>query len=128
MKWTGRTKKASPRSLVRTLALSVIAGLCIGLFYVWQFQFSVVALEASLAAGVGFAVVVGIVTYVFGPLSGIWLYVTAALAGAASGSLWWVVLRPNASAFTVAAIGALVALVVTAGEIRGGYPSGSRAS
>lgn len=97
-------------SFLKFLAFGVMAGIVIGVFYIWDFEPSKKGFFAGISAGVAFALVLGIICRFteFKNISTI--VIGSILAGCAGGGVWWMVAKPQVSVLVSITIGGALAV------------------
>jgi len=96
-------------SLLKTLLFAIVGGVLVGFFELWVWFPSLTSIEASVGAGIAFALVLSVVNHFYGVESG---FKMATLMSVAAGVTWWLIDRPIVHVAVASASGAIFALLI----------------
>ena len=101
---------ARPPRIVPNFFIAAVVGAFVALLYVGPLPFSVRGTAAILTGGATLGIFLATAVYLFRGLSDAAFYSAAALAGAAGGAGWWLIVRPSISILFALLVGAGMAL------------------
>lgn len=99
-------------SLLKTLLFAIVGGVLVGFFELWVWFPSLTSIEASVGAGIAFALVLSVVNHFYGVESGFKMATLMSVAGGAAGVTWWLIDRPIVHVAVASASGAIFALLI----------------
>jgi hypothetical protein len=102
--------------------MSAVVGAFVALLYLGPLPSSLRGTAAILAAGATFGIFLASAVYLFWGLPDAAFYSVAAVAGAAGGAGWWLIVRPSISILFPLLIGAGMALLAAVLEGRPAQP------
>ena len=100
------------QSIPKTLLLSVLAGVFLGLFDLGPHDFTLTAFIGAVGAGITFTLLISLYFRTKGPLHGKALLPPLIIAGALAAIAWWFIVRPSWSLWLAIAIGSGLGFVV----------------
>jgi len=95
-------------SFLKFLAFAIMAGILIGVFYIWMFEPSKKAFSAGISAVVAFAIVLGTIGRIAEFKKSLTIVAGSIVAGFAGGGVWWLVAKPQVSLLVSMGIGGAV--------------------
>jgi len=108
--------------IVPNFLIAAVVGAFVALLYVGPLPFSLRGTAAILTAGATFGIFLATPVYLFRDLPDAAFYSVAAVAGAAGGAGWWLIVRPSISILFVLLIGGGMALLAAVLEGRPAQP------
>jgi hypothetical protein len=90
--------------------MAALVAAFVALLYVGPIPFSIRGTAAILGAGTTYGFFLATSVYLFRKLSGVTFYSGIAVAGAAGGGAWWLIVRPSSPILYAVLIGAGIAV------------------